>query len=145
MGIMKRFALLLALLLGAAPLGCVTRRFVIDSEPRGAMVFRDGQPIGPTPVEQPFVYYGRYRVRVVKDGYEPLDVEPEICAPCYQYPGIDFIAENLIPFTFRDIQELRFQLREAQSRPPELLRARADELRERGQSIMPPAGAPLPP
>src|SRR5437016_1011964 len=73
-GTMKRSAslLLLALCFALAPAGCVTRRFVITSNPPGAVVFRDGQPIGLTPVEQPFIYYGRYRFRLVKDGFEPL-------------------------------------------------------------------------
>ena len=76
---MKRSAWL-ALVLGVAvvPAGCVTRRYVITSDPPGAIVYRDGQPLGPTPVEHPFIYYGKYRYRLIKDGYAPLDVEPEL-------------------------------------------------------------------
>src|SRR5215831_19346560 len=101
---MSRSALLaLALANSLLPAGCVTRRFVITSDPPGAIVFRDGQPIGATPVEQAFLYYGKYRFRLVKDGYQPLDVEPELCAPWYEWPGLDFVSENIIPYHFRDV------------------------------------------
>src|SRR5262245_61309836 len=101
---MKRCAwLALAVILGGSAAGCVTRRYVITSDPLGAIVYRDGQPIGATPVEQPFLYYGKYHFRLVKDGKQPLDVEVELCPPWYQWPGIDFVAENLIPCAFRDV------------------------------------------
>lgn len=142
---MRRTALLLlACVLAFGPLGCVTRRFVITSNPPAATVFRDGQPIGVTPVEQPFTYHGRYRFRIVKDGYEPLDLEPELVAPWYQVPGIDFIAENLYPFTLRDVQGIHAELRQLQPVPAEVLRARGEELRQRGRSMIPPDFPNLP-
>ena len=67
----------LALLAAGLSSGCVTRRMMITSDPPGAQVYVDGQPIGATPVERPFVYYGKYRYRLVKDCYQPLDVEPQ--------------------------------------------------------------------
>src|SRR5947209_701596 len=99
-----RWTLLLALILVILPTGCVTRRYVITSDPPGALVYRDGQPIGATPVEAPFIYYGKYRFQLVKDGYQTLDVEPELCAPWYEWPGLDFISENINPYPLRDIQ-----------------------------------------
>lgn len=120
--------------------GCVTRRYVITSDPPGAVVYRNGQPIGATPVEEPFIYYGKYRFRLVKDGYQPLDVEPELCAPWYQWPGIDFVTENLIFYTFRDLQCLHFQLQPLETVRPDEIRARAEGLRSRGQAIQTPPG-----
>lgn len=138
---MKRSAvLLLTAALAAAPTGCVTRRYLITSDPPGAVVYRDGQPIGATPVEEAFTYYGKQRFRIVKDGFQPLDVEPDLCPPFYQYPIIDFVSENLIPYTFRDVKPLHFQLQPLESVRLDDVRARADELRHRGQAIQTPPG-----
>jgi len=137
--------LVVAVVLAALPSGCVTRRYLITSDPPGAVVYRDGQPIGATPVEEPFLYYGKYRFRLVKDGFQPLDVEPELCAPWFQYPGVDFITENLIPYPFRDVQVLHFQLQPQESIRPEEVRSRAEQLRSRGAGIQtPPTTQPAP-
>ena len=120
--------------------GCVTRRYLITSDPPGAVVYRDGQPIGATPVEEPFLYYGKYRFRLVKDGYAPLDVTPELCMPWYEFPGVDFVSENLIPYPFRDVKCLHFQLQPLESVRTDEVRSRADVLRSRGASIQTPPG-----
>lgn len=155
---MKRSAcLLVALLLSGFATGCVTRRYVITSDPPGAVVYRNGQPIGATPVEEPFIYYGKYRFRLVKDGYQPLDVEPELVAPWYQWPGIDLLTETIVPYPFRDVQTLHFQLQPVQQLRHDDIRGRAEQLRQRGLQIqtppgtenaprvVPPPGAALPP
>jgi hypothetical protein len=137
---MKRAWLIVVLGLVALQQGCVTRRYLITSDPPGAIVYRDGQPIGPTPVEEPFLFYGTYRFRLVKDGYQPLDVEPELETPWYQYPGIDFVTENLIPYPFRDVKVLHFHLQPLEAIRPDEVRARAENLRSRGTSIQTPPG-----
>jgi hypothetical protein len=143
---MRRTACVLLALVLVGPAGCVTRRFVITSDPPGAMVYRDGQPIGPTPVEQPFVYYGKYRFRLVADGHAPLDVEPELVAPWYELPGIDFVTENLTPFTFRDVQVLKFTLAPLEPVRPDDVQRRAEELQAKGRSIVvPPSQSTAPP
>ncbi len=142
---MKRCSwLMLVAMLAVLPTGCVTRRYLITSDPPGAMVYRDGQPIGPTPVEEPFIYYGKYRFRLVKDGYAPLDVEPELVPPWYQWPGVDFVTENLICYTFRDVQCLHFQMQPVEMVRPDDVRARAEQLRQRGKSIQTPPGTEAP-
>jgi hypothetical protein len=143
---MKRTAwLVLALVSVALPTGCVTRRYLITSDPPGALVYHDGQPMGATPVEASFLYYGKYSFRLVKDGYEPLDVMPQLVTPWYEYPGIDFISETIIPFTFRDKQEFHFTLQPAVPVPVGELRTAADNLRARGAQIHPPPGVIVPP
>jgi hypothetical protein len=143
---MKRSAwLALALALTALPTGCVTRRYVITSSPPGAIVYRDGQPIGATPVEEPFIYYGKYHFRLVKDGFEPLDVEPVLRPPWYQYIGIDFISENVVPFYLRDVQVLHFELKPLVPVRHDDLKNRAEGLRQRGKLIQPPPGIVVPP
>ena len=83
--------------------GCVTRKYTIDSFPQGAMVYKDGKPIGVTPMDEHFIYYGKYNFKLVKDGYETLDVEQKIPSPWYEYPPLDFVAESLFPFEVHDI------------------------------------------
>lgn len=143
---MKRSALLLAFLLALLPAGCVTRRVLITSDPPGAMVYRNGQPIGPTPVEESFVYYGTYHYRLVIDGREPVDFYPDLVAPWYQWPGIDLVTENILPFTFRDRQRLHFAIPPSPPVRHDAIRARAMELQAQGRTIGPPPGAqPRPP
>src|SRR5262245_56771550 len=138
---MKRSAVLIvAVLLSSLATGCVTRRYVITSDPPGAVVYLEDQPIGATPVDQPFEYYGKVRLRLVKDGYQPLDVMPEMVPPWYQWPGFDIVSEVFIPYTFRDVQQLHVQLQPLQSVRPDSIRARAEQLRQRGSMIQTPPG-----
>ena len=130
-------------LLGAA--GCVERRMVIIAEPfpaaANAIVYDEkNQPIGGTPVDKPFTYYGKYRFRIAKDGFETLDVEQRVRAPWYELPGLDFISENLIPWTIRDVRYFHYQLQPALVRPPEELLKDAQNLRSYGQTV----GTPIP-
>jgi hypothetical protein len=124
--------------------GCVTRRFTIESDPPGAMVFRNGEQLGPTPVEDYFVYYGIYRFSLVKEGYETLTVEQEIPAPWYEWPGIDFVSENLIPFKIRDVHTFRYQLHPLLPVRHDELLQRATDLRGRGQAVQPPQPQVIP-
>lgn len=129
-----------------AQTGCVERRYVIVTDPPGAVVERDGQLLGAAPVDDHFVYYGKYRFKIVKPGYETLQVVQSIPAPWYEWPGIDFFSENVWPFHIVDRQEFRYQLVPLmQPQTNDLLR-QADNLRNRGKSVQPPPGAaPAPP
>src|SRR5262245_16980338 len=101
----------LAVALALVATGCVERRMVIMTEPAGAIFYDEkNQPIGATPVDKPFTYYGKYGFRFVKDGYETLDVLQCVKAPWYEWPGLDFISENLIPWTIRDVRVFRYQM-----------------------------------
>src|SRR6267378_1884662 len=120
--------LALAILIGAS--GCVERRMVIVPDPSGAIVYDEkDQPIGAGPVDKPFTYYGKYRFRIAKDGYETLVLEQRVQAPWYELPGLDFISENLIPWTIRDVRWIYPKLERAVVRPPELTLEEAERLR----------------
>ncbi|MCI0637642.1 MAG: hypothetical protein L0Y72_08305 [Gemmataceae bacterium] len=120
--------------------GCVERRFVITTEPPGAIVYNEaGNPIGGAPTDKPFTYYGKYRFTLVKDGAETMVVEENVKAPWYQWIGLDFVSENLIPWTFRDIRRFHYQLQPKQLVPPQAVLQEAQNLRGRGQTI----GIPL--
>jgi hypothetical protein len=130
--------------------GCVERRYVITSEPPGAIVLRNGQNIGAAPADDHFVYYGHYHFTLIHDGYETLQVDQDIPAPWYEYPGLDFISENLIPWKIRDVRRFCYGLKPLQQPNIDQLLNRGTGLRERGQSLVPPAPpvpapAPAPP
>jgi hypothetical protein len=140
----------IALVFTAASTGCVERRYVVTSDPPGALVYRNGVPLGPAPVDDFFVYYGDYDITLVKDGYETLHAKVKINAPWYEYPPLDFVAENLFPYTIRDIREggqFHFQLQPLQAVRPDDVLKRANELRGQGRAlgVQPENEVPAPP
>ena len=141
--------LLLVLLFFLAP-GCVRRRLTVRSNPSGAMVYFDKQPIGTTPVSTPFVYYGPYReIEIAKGGYETEKVKHKLRPPWWQYPVIDFVTENLWPWEIRDERVVDIQLQPVQPVSKQELRERAEGLRlssQRGHltPMVAPAQGPIP-
>jgi PEGA domain len=147
---MKRNLFLAAgLLLAVFSAGCVDQRYLITSDPPGATVLRNGVPIGYTPVDDHFVYYGNYHFTLIKDGYETLQVDQEIPAPWYEYPPLDFVSEAIVPFHLHDVHTFHYQMCEAQPVGKDEVLPRAQQLRERGQSLVgqnpQPAPAPIVP
>lgn len=118
-------------------MGCVTRKYTIDSLPQGALVYKDGKPIGVTPMDDHFTYYGKYKFKLVKDGYEPLVVEQKIPAPWYQYPPLDFVAESLFPFEVHDIHRFTYGLEPAKGVRQDEMLQKATTLREKGKAVVP--------
>ena len=122
--------------------GCVDRRYVITTEPPGAVVLIDGQPIGQTPVDNHFTFYGKHKFTLVKDGFQTQTVEQDIPVPWYQYPGIDFVAEVLLPWRLVDRREFNFAMQPIPAVRSDLLIHRAENLRNRGRAIAPtPSGS----
>jgi hypothetical protein len=142
---MKQTACVSAFILAALTAGCVERRYVVTSEPPGAVVLRNHQPIGQSPVDDHFVYYGKYHFTLIKDGYNTLQVDQDIPAPWYEFPILDFFTENLWPWRFEDVRRFNYQLEPLQITNNDELLNRAQELRNRGQAVtpsVPPAPAP---
>lgn len=118
--------------------GCVERRFVINTDVPGAVVYDEkGLPIGATPVDREFTYYGNYRFTLVKDGYQTQVVETRVRAPWFAIPPLDFVSENLLPWTIRDVRRLDYVLQPAQLVSPDSVLREADELRSRGRDLQP--------
>jgi hypothetical protein len=120
--------------------GCVDRRFVIESDPQNANVTVNGRPVGATPADVQFIHYGTYRFVFDHDGFQRLTVDEEICSPWYEYFPLEFVAENLLPFTLRDIHYIRKALEPIVIVPDDVLQKRGDQLRLQGQSIGPQPG-----
>jgi hypothetical protein len=145
-----------AVALGAA--GCVERRYtvLVDSPcpaapgavVPAAVVLENGRPVGPAPVTRPFQYYGTYEFTIIRDGYQTLKVRQPIRAPWYEYFPLDFIAENLIPWTIRDVREFHYSLDQVQVDSAEAVFGRGEQLRQQGHTIgepRTPPGVLLPP
>jgi hypothetical protein len=106
-----------ALLLAAsAPLllaGCVERYIAVRSEPSGADVYVDGDKMGQTPIDVPYIWYGTREILLEKRGYREIRERVALNPPWWQYPPVDFITDVLIPFTITDREELSFHLERA--------------------------------
>jgi hypothetical protein len=127
--------LLAAALAGGGLPGCVERRYLIESDPPGALVLVNGQPLGTTPVDGYFTYYGTYDFTLIKDGYQTKQVPQKICMPWYEFPGVDFATENLYPGKVEDIRRYRYCLEPlVQVRTDELLQ-QAEMLRGKGRTV----------
>src|ERR1700682_5322957 len=121
--------------------GCVERRMVVTTEPFGALVYDERNvPLSASPADRPFTYYGKYRFTIVKDGYETLVVEEDVRPPWYEWIGLDFISETLIPWTLRDVRRFHYQLQPAVVVPPDQVLEQGKLLRARGLTT----GEPLP-
>ena len=136
-------ALLLAIL-SISQTGCVTRRLTIRSNPPGALVYVDNYEIGTTPCSTSFTYYGTREIRLVKDGYETVTVKQPIPAPWYQWPGIDFVSENLVTRDIRDHRMVTYDMQPQMVVPNNILLTRAEELRRDAFAPAVPLGGVAP-
>jgi hypothetical protein len=142
---MKRYCSVGALLIvGALSTGCVDQRYLITSDPPGAMVYRNGVPVGPTPVDEQFVYNGKYHFTLVKDGFDTLQVDQDIPYPWYEVPPLDFVNEVLNPFHLHNVQAFNYQMRPAEPANKDEVIRRGEVLRQRGQSLVPQQEGPPP-
>ena len=87
--------LLLAALCCVALNGCVQRTLTITSNPVGAEVFLDGFPVGKTPLDVQFEYYGTREILLRHDSQDPplesASRAVELEAPWHQHFPIDLL------------------------------------------------------
>ena len=121
--------LLVILMLLATSSGCVQRRFLVRSQPEGALVTIDHQSIGLTPVSIPFTYYGTREVQLEKDGYKTVKVKQRFRPPWYGTFPVSLISENFWPRELRDQRDLEFQLQPKEQVGEVQLLDRANQLR----------------
>lgn len=103
---------------------------MVRSNPPGAMVYVDNQPIGTTPCATDFVYYGTREIRLVKPGYETLTVKQPIPAPWYELPPLDFVSENIVPHKIQDYRTVSYNMVPQVIIPTEELLNRGEQLRQ---------------
>jgi hypothetical protein len=110
---MDKHSVSLIVMAGVAALaiaGCVERKLTINTEPQGAIIALNDQQVGTSPVTVSFNWYGNYRVRASKDGYETLETSQKLKAPLHDYPPLDFFAELIYPGRIVDSYEWTFDL-----------------------------------
>ena len=100
---MRRTGLLGALLLlGLSQSGCVERLVAIHSDPPGAAVYMDGEKVGTTPCEVPYIWYGTRDLILELRGYTLIRQQVTLNPPWWQIIPLDLITDVVIPFTLRD-------------------------------------------
>ena len=114
---------------------------IIRTNPPGALAYVDDNEVGLTPVAVSPIYYGNRKIRLVKDGYETLTVIQAVPAPWYEFPPLDFFAENVVPGKILDKRTYDFQLRPQGVVPTDELLIRAENLR-RGTHTLPGVATP---
>ncbi len=90
--------------------GCVERRLTISSQPEGALLTLNDEQIGETPVTVKFNWYGDYKVKLEKQGYETLDTHRKLKAPLHDKFPFDFFAQILNPEKIVDSYSWEFGL-----------------------------------
>jgi hypothetical protein len=123
-----------------ATTGCVERRYTIRTDPPGALVYVNGQEMGPTApaVSASFTHYGPREIVMIADGYQTAHVIQPIDAPWYDNVLTDFFTENLLPWTIRDEREFSYRLSPAVNPPSGDLLQRGESLRAEAQQLPPP-------
>jgi hypothetical protein len=109
--------------------GCVRRRMTVRSNPPGATVYLDGKEIGRTPFSTNFDFYGKREFRLEKQGYDTQTVLLPVRAPWYEWPGIDFVSEVLLPGKLTDQKYYEFDMLPECVMPTHELVGRAEDLR----------------
>ncbi len=89
--------------------GCLERTVKVTSEPPGAVVWMNNVEVGRTPLTTAFTFYGKYDVRLRREGYEPLVLGRRLRAPIYEYPPLDLVA-LAAPFKIRTRRDWHFEL-----------------------------------
>jgi PEGA domain len=135
---MKRTLLPLALVsIACLASGCVERRFVVTTDPPGAKVLRNGDDLGASPADDSFVYYGKYHFMLIKEGFETQQIDQDVSAPWYEYPFLDFFAENVVPWKIRDVRRLHYIMQPVKTPNVKDVVDGAENLQAHGKSIGP--------
>jgi hypothetical protein len=101
--------MLMAVLMAAGLGGCVRRVIDITSEPPGARVWLNDREAGRTPCSVEFTHYGRYDVRLRREGYEPVAGWGDADEPVWDFVGCDLVSE-VIPGRFTSRVQWHFTL-----------------------------------
>jgi len=112
----KALGLPLALMLVAAlaTTGCIRSIVRVTSQPSDARVTINYVERGRTPIEMPILWYWYYKIRVEKDGYEPMEVDERFYAPPWAVTPFDLLAEAL-PVPIKNTYHRHYVLKPKQS------------------------------
>jgi hypothetical protein len=97
------------------------------------MVVLNDEEIGTSPVTVPFNWYGDYRVRISKSGFETLNTHRNLKGPWYDNFPFDFFAQIVYPKRIVDSYEWTFELSPRQQISREELIEKAREMKKQLQ------------
>lgn len=124
--------------------GCgMQRTLIVDSEPRGARAWVDGQERGLTPVSVEFTHPGAFHVRLEKAGYASLAQDVTVPSRLADYPVLDLPGE-IVGGHQRVTRTLRLEPLPAAPSPADLgqTRERANQFRDRARREVQEPGTP---
>jgi hypothetical protein len=128
----------------------VQRELLITSQPSGAEVRVDGEAVGRTPVNVPYLHYGTRRITFYLDGYLTRSEVVEIDPRWFNVFPLDLISEVFVPIGWSDLRPIHVELEHGSGAisPPALegVLERAETLRRSGPEgpATPPAKEPEP-
>lgn len=125
----------LALFFALIATGCVSRKLTITTEPEGALVLLNDEEIGLSPVTVGFNWYGDYKVRITKPGYETINTTRLMEPPLHDAPVIDLLAD-LYPKKIEDHYTWHFELDPFTAPTREQLIERAFDMKARTLRVM---------
>ena len=129
---MALFAVLaLIILIG----GCVERKLMINTEPQGAVIVLNDEEIGVSPVMVGFNWYGDYKVRISKEGFETLNTHRKLSRPIHDKFPLDFFAEVLWPGKIVDEYRWNFELHPYVKINRDKLIEAAEEVKRKAEAI----------
>lgn len=134
MGAMRRAGMLGALLLaGFSQAGCVERLLAVHSDPPGASVYLDGEKVGTTPCEIPYLWYGTRDLILELRGFTLVRQQVTLNPPWWQITPLDFVTDVVVPITLHDRMSVSYTLDTAPVTRQEVdaVLERADELRKK--------------
>jgi len=126
----KRIECLLLLLGILTIAGCVERRLTILTDPPDAVVWLNDEEIGTTPVTVGFNWYGDYKVRIEKEGYQILNTHQDLPRPAEDHFPLDFFAEVIWPGTIKRDTAWTFALQPAENPSAQELLKEAAQFKE---------------
>ncbi|MEM9700923.1 MAG: PEGA domain-containing protein [Planctomycetota bacterium] len=129
-----RLGLLTAVLLAGTGCQSTHRRLTIDTQPRGAVVLVDGEPVGFTPASISYDYYATRRITLIKDGFQQESFLLPLESPWWQRAPLEFVTDNLLPTQVEDRRVINRVLKPKVISPADDVINRADELRSRSQT-----------
>ena len=106
---LKNTLFLTCLVIVALTAGCVERKLTINTNPQGALVELNDEQIGVTPVTVAFNWYGDYKVRIQKEGFNSIDTHRQLDRPLHDKFPFDFFA-SISPDQIVDEYEWTFDL-----------------------------------
>lgn len=110
--------------------GCVQRRLQIRSQPEGALVSVDRQPVGATPVSVPYTYSGTREIQLEKDGFKTVRVDQNIRPAWFDLFPVSLVTNNFAFREFRDDRVFDFALEPKEAVSESVLYERANDMRQ---------------